>query len=425
MCESKSQKKQRISIEGWGSTWSCGHNQICTTTSYVYLGVTLKPDLDFTTHIEQLQHKLQLQKREAAMLGVHAGGMPPDLACRLWQAYVEPKFAYACGIWMHETNAKAHSVINRVQCNGARQLLGFSDIDEAVCAPPPCAALLETQLKPAHILRVMGLLRFWRIVLSRPKQCMLRRVWDVIESHHSTSHPMSLNLEVRSLQQKHPISLGTSVPNPKNKPAWKELINGIAKTEMNTWVAEHDAKGGRAHAYCLITHKHMADKRSDTPAYLQDKELRPNQRRNIALMRTQAAAYVAAHAQHRAGTALYGPAVGYGERYCTQQSCKRRRIVDSTEHVMLKCPSHEPARQAMVTKADAALTAAAIGAPRGSNIGSLAAAGSDARQLQVLLGSPPPLSINGDDKHYSAVLQASADFIREVYDWRWVDKRTV
>ena len=79
----------------------------------------------------------------------------------------------------------------------------------------------------------------------------------------------------------------------------------------------------------------------------------------------------------------------------------------------------------MVTKADAALTAAAIGAPHGSNIGSLAAAGSDARQLQVLLGSPPPLSINGDDKHYSAVLQASADFIREVYDWRWTDKRTV
>jgi hypothetical protein len=79
----------------------------------------------------------------------------------------------------------------------------------------------------------------------------------------------------------------------------------------------------------------------------------------------------------------------------------------------------------MITKADAAPTAAAIAAPHRSNIASLAAAGSDARQLQVLLGSPPPLSISGDDKHYSAVFHASADFIREVYDWRWTDKRTV
>jgi hypothetical protein len=194
---------------------------------------------------------------------------------------------------------------------------------------------------------------------------------------------------------------------------------------MNTWVAEHDAKGGRAHAYCLITHKHMTDKRADTPAYLQDKDLRPNPRRNIALMRTQAAAYVAVHAQHRGDTALFGPATSYDKRYCTQRSCKRRRIVDSTEHVMLKCPSHEPVRQAMATKADVALTAAATAAPHGSNISCLAAAGSEARQLQMMLGSPPPLAISADDTHYSAVLQASADFIREVYDWGWAEQRTV
>jgi hypothetical protein len=49
----------------------------------VYLGVTLTPDLDSTTHIEQLQHRLQLQKREASLLGVRADGMPPVLAIRL------------------------------------------------------------------------------------------------------------------------------------------------------------------------------------------------------------------------------------------------------------------------------------------------------------------------------------------------------
>jgi hypothetical protein len=58
------------------------------------------------------------------------GGLPIDRAIHLWQAYVEPKFAYACGVWMHETNARAHSVVNRVQNEGARQLLGMSPYDE-------------------------------------------------------------------------------------------------------------------------------------------------------------------------------------------------------------------------------------------------------------------------------------------------------
>jgi hypothetical protein len=92
----------------------------------------------------------------------------------------------------------------------------------------------------------------------------------------------------------------------------------------------------------------------------------PYQRRNIALMRTQAAACVAAHAQYRGDTALFGAATSYDKRYCTQQSCRGRNIVDSTEHAMLKCPSHEPARQAMTTKADAALAAAAAAAPHSS-----------------------------------------------------------
>jgi hypothetical protein len=36
----------------------------------VYLGVTIKSDMDFTTHITQLYHKLKLQQREAAVIGV-------------------------------------------------------------------------------------------------------------------------------------------------------------------------------------------------------------------------------------------------------------------------------------------------------------------------------------------------------------------
>ena len=149
------------------------------TEYYVYLGVTIKSDMDFTTHITQLYHKLKLQQREAAVIGVGGAGVPFDRANRLWQAYVEPKFSYACGVWMQESNDKAHVAVNNVQRNGARLLLGISTMDEANTDPPPCAALLEANLKPAHVLRIMGLLRFWRIVLSRDKSSTLHQVWAV------------------------------------------------------------------------------------------------------------------------------------------------------------------------------------------------------------------------------------------------------
>jgi hypothetical protein len=94
-------------------------------------------------------------------------------------------------MWMHETNTKARAVVNNIQRQGARQLLGLAQLNNAIYDPPPCAALLEAQLKLAHVLRTMGLLRFWRIALSRPKESALRRAWDVIDSHHTSPHTRS------------------------------------------------------------------------------------------------------------------------------------------------------------------------------------------------------------------------------------------
>ena len=108
-----------------------------------------------------------------AVVGVGSITLPFDRANRLWQVPVEPKFAYACGIWMHANNTKAHALVNSVQRRGAKLLLGISNIDEANTEPPSCAAMLETNLKPAHVLRIMGLLRFWRIVLSRDDSSIL------------------------------------------------------------------------------------------------------------------------------------------------------------------------------------------------------------------------------------------------------------
>jgi hypothetical protein len=89
---------------------------------------------------------------------------------------------------------------------GAKLLLGISNIDEANTEPPPCAAMLETNLKPAHVLRIMGLLRFWRIALSRDDSSILHQVWDVIESHAPITDGHSLNGEIHRLQEKYSSS---------------------------------------------------------------------------------------------------------------------------------------------------------------------------------------------------------------------------
>ena len=406
MCETKPQRQLRVSR--WGETWQCGGRTIAVADAYVYLGVTITPNLDFSIHISQLHHKLQPQKREAALLGVRSGGLPIDHAIHLWQAYVEPKFAYACGVWMHETNARAHSVVN--------QLLGMSPYDEASCEPPPCAALLETQLQPAHVLRVVGLLRFWRMVLSRPDNSILKRVWSAVDSHAMYHHPLSLNAEVRSLQLRYPTQLGTTVPAPACKDDWKELVNEIAAAEMRTWVASQTDHGGRLAEYRRINGAHgLAE-------YLSHNGLRIHHRRNIAAVRTQATSYIAAHAQHRQGP-LFGAAAEYRHRYCTRNSCAGRCLLDDTCHVMLRCPAHAADRQAMVVTVDDALGRAAARLGVNHSVRSLRDAASDNERLRLLLGSPPYRHLCNGSEEYGEVLRASApDFISAVHRTRWLGR---
>ena len=90
-------------------------------------------------------------------------------------------------------------------------------------------------------------------------------------------------------------------------------------------------------------------------------------------------------------------------------------MVDSTAHVMLHCPAHNVPRRVMTAAVGAALSTPTANA----HITSLGAAGTDTRRVQLLLGSPPPLTIGASNTHYTAVLRASANFIRGVYTARW------
>jgi hypothetical protein len=67
-----------------------------------------------------------------------------------------------------------------------------------------------------------------------------------------------------------------------------------------------------------------------------------------------------AHAQHRSDSMLFDDAMPYHQQYCVQSACKRRRLTDSTTHVMLRCPPHPATcRCFTVANVDAAMAAAA------------------------------------------------------------------
>ena len=315
---------------------------------------------------------------------------------------------------MHESNTKAHALVNNVQRKGARLLLGICDIDQANTEPPPCAALIEANLKPAHVLRIMGLLRFWRIALSRDESSILRQVWEVVESHAPITDMHSLNGEIHRLQQKYNDQIGDTVPNPKCKKEWKKLVDDISKQELHAWYKEHIRAAGRASAYAAIRHELVGK----TPEYLTHIALSKHERRNIAVMRTQCAAYVAAHAQHRE-TPLFGQHESHVQRYCQCKSCTPR-TTDSTAHVMLHCSTHKADRQAMVSTVDRHLRAAAR---KPSHIQSLSELGSDTLKLQLLLGSTHLLYLRNGSAEYGKILAASAAFIQSIHKDRWTQRR--
>jgi hypothetical protein len=70
-------------------------------------------------------------------------------------------------------------------------------------------------------------------------------VWDTIDSHHSTAHPLSLNLEVRELQRYNAAPRLNWAVRPHILAAsrrWKDLIGGVASAEMRDWVRTHTGR---------------------------------------------------------------------------------------------------------------------------------------------------------------------------------------
>ena len=136
-------------------------------------------------------------------------------------------------------------------------------------------------------------------------------------------------------------------------------------------------------------------------------------------MRTQCAAYIAAHAQHR-DTKAFGNNEMYLHRYCQCQSCAGSRLLDDAAHVMLRCRAHVTERKIMENIVDRELREIAASNPT-HRAKTLAAFGTDTMKLRLLLGSPPQ-HLRGSDARYGRILAASASFIATVHRKRWLER---
>ena len=81
---------------------------------YVYLGIILTVDIDFTQHTKVTLQAAHRQGREALLLGVRRGELHPKRARKVWCAFVEPKFSYGMGLWLAGSDKVAMSKIDRI-----------------------------------------------------------------------------------------------------------------------------------------------------------------------------------------------------------------------------------------------------------------------------------------------------------------------
>ena len=107
-------------------------------------------------------------------------------------------------------------------------------------------------------------------------------------------------------------------------------------------------------------------------------------------------------------------AQNYQRRCCIWTACKSRRVADDTTHVLLHCPLHAAPRERMLQRVRASLLQIGL---------TLDDMGSEINVVRLLLGSPPRIAlgpIGTSATAYRDVLRATAEFIRSVYDSRWI-----
>ena len=415
--ETKTQERQRK--DTWGATWRCGGHVIHERDSYVYLGVQFTTDLNFHPHISQLKHLVATQKREAVLLGARSGVLPMRRAIFLWKQWVEPKYAYACALWAHPDDDSAMSLINRIQREGAQTLLGVTSIHGDVLSgdlrETHCPLLREAHLLPAHALHAAGLMRFMRLIRSRPADSLLKRVWLCIESYRPAK-PVglwrrSINVALHRLRESHPgLHPQCRLPPTDDRLEWKRLTNRIAHAETEAWTNDHIRRGGRVAAYADIASE-LRPVNRELPPYLTCGGLNQSERRIIAQFRLHCTNYLATHAGHRK-SALYGQPRPYQQRCCIWPHCAQRGLLDDVPHVLFNCPLHQAERTPFLAGVNTRL----IGL--GLRLSDMAP---PASQVSFLLGSvPPPMAQHAGGVEHRDILRDVARYLATVRYHRWV-----
>jgi hypothetical protein len=313
-CESPTQRQSRTLKEWWLMNQS-----IKEVSLYIYLGIILTPDLDFTQHIKVTLQAAYRQGREALLLGVRRGELHPERARKVWRAFVEPKFGYGIGHWLAGCDSKAMTTIDRIQCIGAQQLLGVDVPSKWTCRPPSVSMLMESGLSPACVLRAQGLLRLWRVAQTREPDSLLGLAWSMGEEYKVRLGKECINTAVDEINREYCSTI--EWPEPNLRKEWKQAIGKVSARVRLKWYREQvtNKLTGRRAEYSRIREaeiraeysqqtgphtapqiaQHVADTIPITPAPFTALALRPLEVSLITRMRCHMSSCIRTHIGHQ------------------------------------------------------------------------------------------------------------------------------
>ena len=347
------------------------------------LGIILTNTLEFGQHIKVTLQAAHRQGREALLLGVMRGQLHPQRARKVWCAFVEPKFGYGIGMWLAGSDEQAMATIDRIQCIGAQRLLGITIPSKYCCRPPNVCILMESGLAPACVLRVQGLLRLWRVALSREPHSLLGKAWELGEEYRTRLGSGGINYAVKEVCDKY-TDQGYKWPLPCERKEWKLGIDEVANKVQYEWYRAQvtSRADGRRVEYASIrdaelrasfaleprAHRHtqqdiahhVIDTMPATPATFADLPLRPLEVSIITQLRCQMLSCVRTHCgfmTHTMAHTRYTPILLWINRLCVYCAAN---VVDDNAHFLCTCPLHAAPRAALRLTIDNAFRTAGV-----------------------------------------------------------------
>jgi hypothetical protein len=203
--------------------WSVFGEEVEFVPSYVYLGVTLTPDIEcWKLHVENLIEVATKRSSWLVWLCKNPEGLQPRSAVTLWRALVRPLLEYGCELFAGELPADLLRRVEKVQSDFAKSVLDLRPSRSA----PSAFALSELGMGTMSARWAKLRLGFWRRVQVADSNRLLVRVVRARAAALGENNYVTDTYAIMSSYNLDPLYWGGLPPNLlPSKKAWSTLVD--------------------------------------------------------------------------------------------------------------------------------------------------------------------------------------------------------